>query len=76
MDVPPGYPGDRYKIGVTSGEHVTVTPAGQNPGGTGGGITIGSIILPGVKNAQQLLTELGKLSARAQKSGQQYAGSY
>jgi hypothetical protein len=74
--VPPGHPADSYKIGVTSGEHVTVTPSGRDAGSTGGGITIGTIVLPGVKNAQQLLTELGKLSARAQKSGQQYAGSY
>lgn len=29
--VPQGYPNDSYKIGVQSGEHVSVTPAGQQP---------------------------------------------
>lgn len=27
--VPPGYPGDSYAIGATSGENVTITPAGN-----------------------------------------------
>jgi hypothetical protein len=30
--VPPGYPNDSYRIGVQSGERVTVTPAGQSGG--------------------------------------------
>jgi hypothetical protein len=29
FDVPPGYPRDSFKIGVSSGERITVTPAGQ-----------------------------------------------
>jgi hypothetical protein len=31
--VPPGYPNDSYPMRVQSGEHVTVTPAGQTRGG-------------------------------------------
>ena len=31
--VPPGYPNDSYPMRVQSGEHVTVTPAGQQRGG-------------------------------------------
>ncbi len=31
--VPPGYPNDSYPMRVQSGEHVTVTPAGQPSGG-------------------------------------------
>jgi hypothetical protein len=37
--VPPGYPNDSYRMGVQSGEHVQVTPAGQS-GGVSGGMTI------------------------------------
>lgn len=32
FDVPPGYPNDSYMMGVQSGEHVEVTPAGQSGG--------------------------------------------
>jgi hypothetical protein len=41
MTVPPGYPSDAYTIGVTSGEHVNVTPAGGRSGsgpGSGGAV--------------------------------------
>jgi hypothetical protein len=34
--VPPGFPNDTFPMGVTSGEHVTVTPRGQG----GGNITV------------------------------------
>ena len=40
MVVPAGYNNDDYLIGVSSGEHVNVTPAGQTPSGGGGGISI------------------------------------
>lgn len=30
FDVPPGYPGDSYRMQVSSGEHVSVTPAGES----------------------------------------------
>jgi len=39
MIVPPGYNNDDFLIGVSSGEYVNVTTAGQSPGG-GGGINI------------------------------------
>ena len=29
--VPPGYPNDTYRIGLTSGEQVDIIPAGQSP---------------------------------------------
>ena len=32
--VPPGYPHDSMLMGVSSGEHVSVTPAGKSSGGT------------------------------------------
>lgn len=36
--VPPGYPNDSFLLGVTSGEHVAVTPVGSSgPPGTAGG---------------------------------------
>lgn len=34
--VPPGFPHDSYPMRVQSGEHVTVTPAGQQPRASGG----------------------------------------
>jgi hypothetical protein len=33
FEVPSGYPGDSFPMGVSSGEHVAVTPAGQTAGG-------------------------------------------
>lgn len=35
--VPPGFPRDSYKIGVSSGEYVSVTPAGDNAHSVSGG---------------------------------------
>jgi hypothetical protein len=43
--VPPGYPNDSYRMGVQSGEHVQVTPAGQS-GGISGGMTINVMSSP------------------------------
>lgn len=37
--VPAGYTGDTYRINATTGEHVTVTPVGQEPRG-GGAINV------------------------------------
>lgn len=38
--VPPGYPNDSMIMGVTSGEHVEVTPAGKNNPPGGGGVNL------------------------------------
>lgn len=64
--VPAGYPNDSYTIGVTSGERVDVTPVrGAAPA------TIGTLIvqLPGVTNAQQMLIELGRITANRIRGG-------
>jgi hypothetical protein len=37
--VPSGYPGDSYNVGLSSGEHVTVTPPGSS-GGSGTSVTL------------------------------------
>lgn len=41
--VPPGFPNDSYKIGLTSGERVSVNPDGQ--GGTGKAPIIGQVVM-------------------------------
>jgi len=56
--VPPGYPNDSFRLGVQSGEHVQVTPAGQAQSSNAAGgavIHIGTIVLPSVVNGQQLV---------------------
>ena len=38
--VPPGFSNDNFPVGVSSGETVNVTPAGQSSGGSGGNTTV------------------------------------
>jgi hypothetical protein len=38
--VPPGYPNDSFMVGLSSGEVVDVTPAGQGRGGSGSGAAV------------------------------------
>ncbi len=40
FEVPPGYPNDSFKMGVSSGERVSVTPAGQAPAAEGGPLQV------------------------------------
>lgn len=54
--VPPGYPNDSFHMGVTSGEHVQVTPKGATH--NWGGITV---VLPQVRDANSFVRELNKL---------------
>lgn len=68
--VPPGYPNDSYRVGLTSGEHVTVTPDGK-----GQGITIESMTLvSSATNADELFREFINRLAQEQR-GQANAGA-
>ena len=56
MIVPGGYPDDSYPVRATSGERVTITPAGEKTAG----ITIGSLTMQinkPVANGEQLYRE-------------------
>lgn len=56
--VPPGYPNDSYGMMVSSGEHVTVTPAGEKTySGNGGGIVINLQYSPVVSLADRYEAE-------------------
>lgn len=68
--VPPGYPNDSYRVGLTSGEHVTVTPDG-----TTGGITIGELNLySNAQDADELYREfINRL--RQEERGRANAGA-
>jgi len=55
MVVPAGYSNDDYLIGVSSGEYVNVTPAGQAPSGAGGiNIEVINQFATGVHNPSQV----------------------
>jgi hypothetical protein len=69
--VPPGYPNDSFPMRVQSGEHVTVTPAGESGGG---GININGPITIMTNDPQDLMNKLGQIARSARKSGKGYAG--
>jgi chromosome segregation ATPase len=52
--VPPGFNRDNFMLGVSSGEHVSVTPAHTARGGAGGGINIQNLTVSGVQTDSQL----------------------
>ena len=78
MTVPPGYPGDSYTIGATSGEHVTVTPAGEKPAG-GETVTINNEFTIVTDDPHAVAIEVANLLAQQSRmatvSGAQYAGN-
>lgn len=67
MFVPPGFPHDSYMIGVQSGEHVTVVPAGGSGTGSGGGT--GSTYNFHFNNAQPVTVPNALQVARAVSGG-------
>jgi hypothetical protein len=76
MIVPSGFPSDSYKIGVTSGEHVVVTPnSAGGPSSTGGSTyTITNLNLYGIQDIHKLERELGRRANLAAKSGVRFSG--
>lgn len=70
--VPPGYPNDSFSMGVQSGEHVMVTPAGQGVGGNTI-FEIGDINVYETGNpqatAEMVVAILNKRMAMARNSG-------
>jgi hypothetical protein len=66
MTVPPGYPGDSFLVGTTSGERVEVTPKGQAAGG-GTNITL-NINAPGA-DPQAVADVVMQRLMRAQRGG-------
>ena len=78
MTVPPGYPGDTYPIRATSGEHVTVTPAGEKPAG-GETVTINNDFTIVTDDPHAVAIEVANLLAQQSRmatvSGAQYAGN-
>jgi hypothetical protein len=71
--VPPGYPNDSFKVGLTSGEVANIAPAGQSPAPAAGVTINGNIILPGVTNPAQFMRELGRLTNNKATGGAGYS---
>jgi hypothetical protein len=59
--VPPGFPNDSFRVGLTSGERLFVKPQGRSGGG---GLTIGTLILNGVNDPQAMFAAIER-EARA-----------
>ena len=55
--VPPGYPNDSYRVGTTSGEHVSVTPTGES-GARDVNVTIQAVVTNDI-DIEVLVQELG-----------------
>jgi hypothetical protein len=73
--VPPGYPNDSYRVGLTSGEVVDVRPPGKTGSRDGGIHFHGDIILQGVQDPEQFIDALMQTAgARAHQAS--YAGAY
>jgi hypothetical protein len=73
--VPPGYPNDSYRVGLTSGEVVDVRPPGKTGSRDGGIHFHGDIILQGVQDPEQFIDALMQTAgARAHQAS--YSGAY
>jgi hypothetical protein len=75
--VPPGFPGDTYPMRVSSGERVTVTPAGK---AARGGFSVGTINVfpsPGMDEeilAALVISRLQRTALAESRAGAYYAG--